>query len=62
MWYRGVFKTPTALGKSGGRLRPAWLSWISPSELGSRLLQGAQWAPKSLSDVTHDKLFLLAGT
>lgn len=37
-------------------------SWISPLEFGSRLLQGAQWPHKSLFDLTHDKLFLLAAT
>lgn len=37
-------------------------SWISPLEFGSRLLQGAQRPHKSLFDLTHDKLFLLAAT
>lgn len=49
---------PQAPGAATGLL----LSWIPPLEFGSRLLQGAQRPRKSLFDLTHDKLFLLAAT
>lgn len=55
-------KKCAGLHKHLGLTPASSLSWISPLEFGSCLLQGAQWPHKSLFDLTHDKLFLLAAT